>query len=78
MRRGKYFFIALLSAAVTFGCLTAFVNPKYSGMRYGCNPHLWHRGYYDRYDPYWNYPPPYAYPDSGHRYYPQPQTSQHQ
>ncbi len=79
MKRGRYFFIAFLSAALSFGLLTAFVNPKYSGMQYGCNPHWgWHRGYYDGYNPYPNYPPPYAYPDSGRRYYQQPQNSQHQ
>lgn len=65
-RRG-YFFIAFISAAITFGCLTAFVNPRYSGIQKGYRPHrVWHRDYYDRYNPYWNYPPPYAYPDSGY------------
>lgn len=57
-RRG-YFFAAFISAAFTFGLLTAFVNPKYSGMRYGYGfGHHWgwhHRGYYA---PYYNYPPP--------------------
>lgn len=78
MRRGRYFFIALLSAALSFGLLTAFVNPRYSGMQYGCNPYSrWHGGYYDRYNPYPNYPPPYAYPDSNNRYYHQP-DNQHQ
>ena len=78
MRRGQYFFIALLSAALSFGLLTAFVNPRYSGMRYGCNPHgRWDGGYYNRYNPYWN-DQPYAYPDSNNSYHQQPQNSQHQ
>ena len=74
-RRG-YFFVAFISAAITFGCLTAFVSPRYSGMQYGYRPHLWHRGYYDRYNPYWNYPPPYAYPDSGYFNHHQPEKNQ--
>jgi hypothetical protein len=83
MRRGIYFFIAFLSAAITFGCLTAFVNPRYSGMRYGYGPHWgWHHSYYNRWNPYWNYPPPpypYMYPDSAYRPYRQPENyQQHQ
>ncbi len=80
MKRGSYFFIAFISAAITFGCLTAFVNPKYSGMRYGYGMHGgWHRGYYNRYDPYRNYPPPYYLnPDSGYFNRRQPGNYQHQ
>ncbi len=74
MRRGRYFFIAFIAAAITFGCLTAFVNPKYSGMKYGYG---WHHGWYHRgyYPPYpYNYPPPY-WQDSMYR---QPQQNLHQ
>ena len=68
MRKGRgYFFAAFLSAAITFGLLTAFVSPKYSGMKYeyGYGPHWgWHhRGYYPPY-PYYNYPPPAYWNDS--------------
>ena len=71
-KRG-YFFVAFISAAITFGCLTAFINPKYSGRQYGYGMHAgWHRGYYNRYNPYWNDMPPYVVPDSGYRnYHPQ-------
>lgn len=63
-RRG-YFFVSLISAAIVFGCLTAFISPRYSGMQYGCSPHYgWHSGYYNRYNFYRNDAPPYAYPDS--------------
>ena len=67
-RRG-YFFAAFISAAITFGLLTAFVNPKYSGMQYGYGyGHHWgwrHRGYYPPY-PYYNYPPPANWQDISH------------
>ncbi len=79
-RRRGYFFVAFLSAAITFGCLTAFVNPGYSGMRYGYRPHWgWHHGYYDRY--YNHYPndlPPYALPDSAYRNDHRPDDYPHQ
>ena len=63
-RRG-YFFVAFLSAAITFGSLTAFVNPKYSGARYGYGHHWgWHhRDYYPPFLHY-NYPPPAYWQDS--------------
>ena len=80
MRRGTYFFIAFLSAAITFASLTAFVNPRYSGMRYGYGSHWgWHHGYNNRWNRHWNYPPPpYMYPDSAYRNYRQPDNDQHQ
>lgn len=79
MRRGRYFFTAFIAAAITFGSLTAFVNPKYSGMRYGYGSRFWNRGWHNRYNPYWNYPPPYYMDrDSAYRNYHQPDNGTRQ